>query len=124
MRPIHPKSGPRKSEPRRLADQHSERIATAQAPLHRELAEKLGGLPSDLGISLLSLGAVGVVIPGPVPLGASFVLLGAVVLWPGLLIRTGGPLARKCPCIFRVLIDFTDHYRSDLDRRYPGSLRT
>ena len=111
------------AEPRRPAATVPAVIATTQVLLHRELAEKLGGLPRDLGMSLVVLGAVGVAIPGPVPLGASFVLLGTVVLCPGLLARTGGPIARKCPRIFRVLIAFTDHLRSDLARRYPGSLR-
>jgi hypothetical protein len=66
---------------------------------------------------------VGVIIPGPVPLGASFILLGTVALCPGLLARMGGPLARGCPGAFRILIDFSDHLRADLARRYPGSLK-
>jgi hypothetical protein len=97
--------------------------ASARAELHRELAKKLGSLPKDLGISLIGLGAVGVIIPGPVPLGATFVVLGAVVLWPCLLARTGGPLARTCPSVFRVLVNFTDHLKDDLNHRYPSSRR-
>jgi hypothetical protein len=92
--------------------------------LHRELAEKLEKLPRDVAVAVLSLGVVGVVIPGPVPLGASFVLLGGVLLWPGVLARMGGPLARRCPFVFHVLIDFADHLRADLDRRYPNSKNT
>ena len=45
------------------------------------------------------------------------------MLWPGLLARTGGPLARKFPRVFRMLIEFTDHLGSDLARRYPNSKR-
>lgn len=103
-----------------------ERLASTQfsePQLHRELAEKLGGLPRDLAVALISLGVIGVAIPGPVPLGASFVVLGTVVLYPGLLGRTGGPLARRCPRLFRILIGFADDLRADLERRYPGSLR-
>ena len=40
----------------------------------------------------MGLGAVGVVIPGPVPRGASFVLVGAAFVWPGLIARFGGRL--------------------------------
>jgi hypothetical protein len=98
-------------------------IGPAWTAPHRELAEKLGALPKDLGVSLISLGMIGAVIPGPVPLGASFIMLGTVVLCPGLLARMGGPLAKRCPRVFHVLIDFTDHLRADLARRYPGSLR-
>ena len=96
---------------------------SAVPALHRELAEKLGGLPRDLAITLVSLGIVGIAIPGPIPPGLSFVLLGAVILWPGLLARTGGPLARRCPRAFRMLIGFTDHLTTDLARRYPNSRR-
>lgn len=98
-------------------------ITTSEPQLHRDLAEKLGGLPRDLAVALISLGVIGVAIPGPVPLGASFVVLGTVVLCPGLLGRTGGPLARRCPRLFRVLIGFADDLRADLERRYPGSLK-
>jgi len=97
-------------------------VRSAMMAPHRELAEKLGTLPGDLGVSLISLGLIGAVIPGPVPLGASFIVLGTVVLCPGLLARMGGPLAKRCPRVVRVLIDFSDHLRADLARRYPGSL--
>jgi hypothetical protein len=98
-------------------------MAPAPAALHRELAGKLDALPKDLGVALVGLGLVGVLIPGPVPLGASFILMGAAFLWPGSLARFGGWLARRLPGIFRLLIDFVDHLGSDLNRRYPGSVR-
>jgi hypothetical protein len=120
---IRATGAPRRPATRRPVDRDPGDIVSARGELHRELARKLGGLPRDLGVSLISLGVVGVVIPGPVPLGASFILLGTVVLCPGLLARTGGPLAKRCPRVFRVFIDFTDHFRADLARRYPGSLR-
>jgi hypothetical protein len=91
-------------------------------PLHIELARQLEGLPRDLGIVLLGLGTIGVAIPGPVPPGASFVMLGAVLLRPGLLARFAGSLAARFPRLFRFLIDFVERLRIDLKRRYPGSI--
>jgi hypothetical protein len=96
---------------------------SAVPALHRELAEKLTGLPRGLAVTLVSLGMVGIAIPGPIPPGLSFVLLGAVILWPRLLATTGGPLARRCPRVFRMLIGFTNHLTTDLARRYPNSRR-
>jgi hypothetical protein len=93
------------------------------AALHRELARKLDALPKDLGAALMGLGAVGVAIPGPIPLGASFILMGAAFLWPGLVARFGGWFARRFPGVLRVLNGFVDHLLSDLSRRYPGSVR-
>jgi hypothetical protein len=72
-----------------------------------------------VGVALIGLGAIGVAIPGPIPPGASFVLLGVVFVWPGLLARFAGPLARRFPRLFRFLIGFVDHLRIDLKRRYP-----
>jgi len=118
-----PQSVPRTAATGRPVERDPVETASDLTAPHRELAEKLGGLPRDLGVSLISLGVVGVVIPGPVPLGATFIMLGTVVLCPGLLARMGGPLAKRCPRVFHVLIDFTDHLRADLARRYPGSLR-
>jgi hypothetical protein len=106
----------------RPASRHRSAVASADPQLHLELARKLSGLPRDLGVALISLGLVGVAIPGPVPLGSTFVVLGTVVLCPGLVGRTAGPLARRCPRVFRVLLDFTEDFRDDLERRYPGSL--
>lgn len=92
------------------------------APLHLELARKVEGLPRDLGCVLIGLGAVGVAIPGPIPPGASFVLLGVIFLRPGLIVRFAGSLARRFPRLFRFLIAFVDDLRTDLRRRYPGSV--
>jgi len=93
-------------------------------PLHLELARELDALPKDLGITLLILGTLGVVIPGPVPPGFSFIVLGVIALRPGMLARTAAPLERRFAGAFRVLIDLAAQFRSDLERRYPGSLRS
>jgi hypothetical protein len=120
---ICPKIMSRKAAIGRPAGGESKGLESDRSPLHSELAEKLGYLPKDLAVTLITLGIVGVAIPGPIPPGPSFILLGAVILWPGLLARTGGPLARKFPGVFRMLIEFTDHLHSDLARRYPKSRR-
>jgi hypothetical protein len=98
--------------------------APAPPRLRLELAGKLDGLPKDLGVILVGLGAVGIAIaiPGPIPPGASFFLLGVVFLWPGLLARLGGWFAGKFPRIIRLLISLVDHFRTDLERRDPGTV--
>ena len=87
--------------------------------LHLELARQLDGLPKDLGVTLLVIGTVGVVIPGPIPPGFSFILLGFIAVRPSILARSGAPLARRFPTVFRVLIGLVTHLQSDLARRYP-----
>jgi hypothetical protein len=90
--------------------------------LHLELARKVEGLPRDPGVALIGLGVVGIAIPGPIPPGASFVLLGMLFLRPSLLAKRAGPLARRFPKVFRFLIAFVEDLRTDLERRYPGSV--
>ena len=90
-------------------------------PPHIQLAQKLELLPRDVGVALMGLGTAGVVIPGPIPPGFSFVLLGSVFVFPRLIARFGGWLSAKCPSAFRLLIAFVDHLHVDLAMRYPGS---
>ncbi len=92
-------------------------------PLQCQLAAEIGCLPKDMAVMLISLGLVGVAIPGPIPPGASFILLGTVILWPNVLVRTGGPLAHRFPRVFRMLVHFASDLHRDLDRRYPDSQR-
>jgi hypothetical protein len=90
--------------------------------LHLELARQLDGLPHDLAVTLLLVGTFGIVIPGPVPPGFSFILLGTIAFQPTLLARSGAPLARRFPRLFCVLIGLVRHFRLDLEGRYPGSV--
>jgi hypothetical protein len=95
---------------------------SAPAPPHLELTRKVEGLPKDMGVVLIGLGVVGIAIPGPIPPGASFVLLGVLFLRPGLIAKLAGSLARRFPRVFRFLIGFVDDLRTDLGRRYPNSV--
>lgn len=96
---------------------------SGERPLHLVLASKVEGLPKDLGFTLIAIGAAGVVIPGTLPPGISFILLGTALVWPCLLVRFGGGVARRFPWMAWVLIGFVDHLRADLEKRYPGSVR-
>jgi hypothetical protein len=71
---------------------------------------------------LIGLGAIGIAIPGPIPPGASFVLLGVLFRRPGLIVRFAGPIARRFPRLFRFLIGFVEDLRLALSWRYPGSV--
>jgi hypothetical protein len=94
-----------------------------RAKLHLELAKKLGGLPPDLGVALMGLGLFGTVIPGRIPLGASFVLVGVAFLSPGLVARFGGCVEGRLDGLLRLLIDFVDRLRMALSKRYPGAVQ-
>jgi hypothetical protein len=91
--------------------------------LHLVLAAKLAILPRDVGAVVLGLGTAGLVIPGPIPPGVPFVVLGVILLRPSLVSSFGEALARRYPRFFRLVIRLIDRLLTDLARRYPGSIR-
>ena len=95
-------------------------VAVPPVPLHIELAQKLAGLPPDVGALLVGAGAAGLIIPGPIPPGTPFLVLGTVILCPALVVKLGAWLARKWPALFRFMIAFIHRFRLQLARRYPG----
>jgi hypothetical protein len=103
--------------PRRTAKKTTRRPSMPEPGL--ALARIIESLPKDLGIVLIGLGTIGIVIPGPVPAGASFVLLGTLLCWPRLLMKLSGPLARRFPRLLRMFAMFLDRLTIDLERRYP-----
>ncbi len=121
MLPSHGPKRPRECRANQCGATELDRACSAR-PLHLVLARKLDRLPKDLGIALMGLGAVGLVIPGPVPLGGSLMVVGTALVWPALLARFGGWLTRRVPWMLRALIGFVDRLQSDLERRYPGSV--
>jgi hypothetical protein len=68
-------------------------------PLEISPADRLGKLPRELGILLVSVGAVGTLLPGIV--GAPAIVAGGLVLWPSAFGRVDGWLRRTCPDIHR-----------------------
>jgi hypothetical protein len=85
------------------------------------LEVRLRRLPRDVGVVLLTVGAAGLLIPGPLPPGTPFVLAGAIFLCPRLLRPVGGCLLRRIPVVFKVFEGQVWRFQSDLERRYPGS---
>ncbi|HET6881061.1 MAG TPA: hypothetical protein VFI31_12945 [Pirellulales bacterium] len=86
----------------------------------RRLRERLELLPRDVGFSMWALGAAGMVIPGPVPMGGVLVAVGTFFVWPRLLDRWGEPLARRFPRLYNGLSFPVERFQNDLERRYPG----
>ncbi len=92
-----------------------------QGPGPDEMAGILRDLPKEVGALLISVGALGVVLPGMV--GVPAVIAGGLVFWPG----TFGPLeswlGRKYPKAHRQSLDQIRRYLKDLERRYPAGSR-
>ncbi len=89
----------------------------------RRLERTLEHLPRDVGVILVTLGTVGLVIPGPVPPGTPFILFGAVFLCPKLVRPLNGRFRRRFPAIYDTFDGQVTRFRADLEQRYPGSTR-
>lgn len=82
-------------------------------------ARRIRALPKELGVMLVSVGVLGVALPGL--MGAPALVAGGLVLWPG----TFGPvdrwLRRQNPDLYERGMKQLDRFLDDLERRYPTS---
>ena len=83
-----------------------------------EMASILQGLPREVGALLMSVGALGVVIPGMV--GVPAVIAGGLVIWPNTFRPIEGWLGRKFPKVHRQSLEQIRRYLDDLEHRYPN----
>jgi hypothetical protein len=83
-----------------------------------ELVRMLRGLPKEVSALLISVGALGLVLPGVV--GAPAVVAGGLVFWPKAFGPIEGWLGRRFPKAHRQGLEQLRRYLDDLDRRYPS----
>jgi len=72
---------------------------------------------------LLVMGAMGVVIPGPIPPGGSLIVVGLIFTCPPLTKRLDRWLKRRLPALYTGLEQAVSRLEVDLARRYPRSTR-
>ena len=79
-------------------------------------------LPREVGVMLVSVGALGVVLPAMA--GAPAVVAGGLVLWP----RTFRPVERwlegRFPKVYHEGMKQVGRFLVDFERRFPGSTRS
>src|SRR4051812_5591176 len=76
-------------------------------------------LPKEIGVLLLTLGFLGLLLPGP--WGTPALIAGGVVLWPGTFGRLSRWMERRYPHFMHESNHLIHRYLDDLERRYPGS---
>jgi hypothetical protein len=82
-------------------------------PTDRRIEE----LPRDLGFMLVSVGALGFVLPGM--FGAPAFIAGGLVLWPRSFRGLENWLRRRNPALYDQGMKQISRYLDDLERRYP-----
>ena len=81
--------------------------------------ESIGELPKEVGVMLVSVGVLGVVLPGI--LGAPALIAGGLVLWPKTFSKVEDWFRTRHPGMHRRGMRQIGRYLDDLSRRYPES---
>jgi hypothetical protein len=78
---------------------------------------RIKDLPREFGVMLVSVGVLGVVLPGV--MGAPALVAGGLVLWPGTFERMNEWLRRRNPSLYQRGMKQVGRFLDDLERRYP-----
>ncbi|MGP0062217.1 MAG: hypothetical protein ACLQGP_01275 [Isosphaeraceae bacterium] len=78
-------------------------------------------LPKEVGVMLVSVGALGIVLPGM--LGTPAIIAGGLVLWPGTFGGLEDWLRRRNPSLYHRGMKQLGRFLDDLERRYPETTR-
>jgi len=81
--------------------------------------QRIRQLPPEVGAVLLSVGLVGMVIPGPV--GTPLILAGGLVLIPSVFGRLESWLHKKFPKSHKVGMQYVDRFIDDYEKRFPAA---
>jgi hypothetical protein len=82
-----------------------------------ELTRRLAELPREIGVLLVTIGVVGVVLPGLA--GTPALLAGGLMLWPRGFRKVDRWLAKRWPAGHRHGTAQLLRYLDDMERRYP-----
>ncbi len=80
--------------------------------------DRISKLPKEIGVLLVIVGIGGILLPGPV--GTPFLLLGGLVLWPGVFGRIDSAFHSRFPKIHGEGMRQMRRYVLDLEKRYPS----
>lgn len=89
----------------------------AEALADAETIRRIRALPPEIGALLLSVGVLGVVLPGV--LGTPALVAGGLALWPRGFRKVDDWLGRRFPTVHHQGMRQLDRFLDDLERRYP-----
>jgi hypothetical protein len=79
---------------------------------------RIKDLPKEVGAMLISVGVIGVVLPGM--MGTPAIIAGGMVLWPGTFGKLESWLQSRYPELHKQGMRQVSRYLDDLERRYSG----
>lgn len=93
------------------------KVTDPDGPDSETLVRMMEKMPKEVGVLLLSVGAMGMVLPGMV--GIPAVIAGGIVCWPKAFKPLDRWIGRKFPAVHGKSLDQISRYLGDLERRYP-----
>jgi hypothetical protein len=90
----------------------------APAPADERITRRLEELPKEVGVMLVTVGALGYVLPGMA--GAPALLAGGLALWPRRFRPVESWFERRFPGAHRASMQQIGRFLDDLERRYPA----
>jgi len=91
--------------------------APAVSEEEEEVLRQIRNLPPELAVLLLSVGVLGIVLPGII--GTPAIIAGGLALWPKAFGRAESWFEKRCPSVHRQSLKQMGRFLADLDRRYP-----
>lgn len=91
----------------------------ARDPTGSDIDARLARMPSEVGVLLVTIGVLGLVLPGLV--GTPALLAGGLMLWPRGFRSVNRWLGSRCPTLHSKGLEQLVRYLDDLERRYPSS---
>jgi hypothetical protein len=79
---------------------------------------RIRSLPKEVGVLMVVAGVTGLILPGPI--GAPFLIVGGVVLWPRAFERVEIRFQKRFPKVHRQGMRQIKRFLEDLERRYPS----
>lgn len=92
-------------------------LSPAEKAEDEAMARKLKDLPREVGVMLMTVGALGWVLPGII--GTPALLAGGLVLWPKRFGKIESWFERKFPDLHHKSVHQIGRYLDDLEKRYP-----
>ncbi len=92
---------------------------TAEEAKDAEIMERLKELPPSVGVSLVTAGVVGAIVPGS--LGTPLILAGGLILAPELFGKVDAAVQRRFPRLRHQGVQALGRFLQDLERRYPST---
>lgn len=93
----------------------------APAPAVGPAPSRIAELPKEAGVMLVSVGAIGFIMPAMAGLPA--LVAGGMVLWPRTFGRVETWMAGRFPSAYREGMRQIGRYLDDLEKRFPNSTR-